>query len=135
MIGALSSDLIDRVTGTLNDMTEPTGAERYLARRLEDPEYRQAYEEAEPSEPDVPTQGPVADPTLGRPPAQTRHSTPPVVHQAWVIDGGSIVFEIRPDKPLPASAFATVGEVVASLEHLAETLAPVAPQGLRPCVT
>ena len=34
------------VTGTLNDMTEPTGAERYLARRLEDPEYRQAYEEA-----------------------------------------------------------------------------------------
>ncbi|HEX5365406.1 MAG TPA: helix-turn-helix transcriptional regulator [Acidimicrobiales bacterium] len=27
-------------------MTEPTGAERYLARRLEDPEYRQAYEEA-----------------------------------------------------------------------------------------
>jgi DNA-binding XRE family transcriptional regulator len=24
----------------------PTGAERYLARRLEDPEYRQAYEEA-----------------------------------------------------------------------------------------
>jgi hypothetical protein len=23
-----------------------TGAERYLARRLEDPEYRQAYEEA-----------------------------------------------------------------------------------------
>mgnify|MGYP003421329382 CR=1 FL=1 len=90
-------------------MTEPTGAERYLARRLEDPEYRHAYEEA--------------------------RSTPPVVHQAWVIDGGSIVFEIRTDKPLPASAFATVGEVVASLEHLAETLAPVAPQGLRPCVT
>lgn len=48
----------------------------------------------------------------------------PVVHQAWAIDGGSIVFEIRIDKPLPATAFATVGEVVASLEHLAETLAP-----------
>lgn len=53
----------------------------------------------------------------------------PVVHQAWAIDGGSIVFEIRTDKPLPATAFATVGEVVASLEHLAETLAPPAPQG------
>lgn len=51
----------------------------------------------------------------------------PVVHQAWAIDGGSIVFEIRTDKPLPATAFATVGEVVASLEHLAETLAPHAP--------
>lgn len=53
----------------------------------------------------------------------------PVVHQVWAIDGGSIVFEIRTDKPLPATAFATVGEVVASLEHLAETLAPEAPAG------
>lgn len=35
------------VTGTLNNMTAArTGAEHYLARRLEDPEYRQAYEEA-----------------------------------------------------------------------------------------
>lgn len=35
------------VTATLDRMTEPrTGAERYLARRLEDPEYRRAYEEA-----------------------------------------------------------------------------------------
>lgn len=53
----------------------------------------------------------------------------PVVHQTWAIDGGSIVFEIRTEKPLPATAFATVGEVVASLEHLAETLAPPAPLG------
>ncbi len=52
-----------------------------------------------------------------------------MVHQTWAIDGGSIVFEIRTDKPLPATAFATVGEVVASLEHLAETLAPLAPHG------
>lgn len=35
------------VTGTLDRMaTARTGAERYLARRLEDPEYRQVYEEA-----------------------------------------------------------------------------------------
>lgn len=53
----------------------------------------------------------------------------PVVHQAWDIDGGSIIFEIRIDKPLPATAFATVGEVVASLEHLAETLVPEATAG------
>jgi|GEM_PF-1017470 len=34
------------VTATLTSMVKPqTGAERYLARRLEDPEYRQAYEE------------------------------------------------------------------------------------------
>ena len=64
----------------------------------------------------------------GRTQPAARQGTP-VVHQAWAIDGGSIVFEIRADKPLPATAFATVGEVVASLEHLAETLAPPAPQG------
>jgi DNA-binding XRE family transcriptional regulator len=35
------------VTGNLAVMVEaPTGAERYLARRLEDPAYRQAYEDA-----------------------------------------------------------------------------------------
>ena len=62
----------------------------------------------------------------GRTQPVARQGTP-VVHQTWAIDGGSIVFEIRTDKPLPASAFATVGEVVASLEHLAETLAHHAP--------
>jgi hypothetical protein len=51
------------------------------------------------------------------------HSTPPVVHQSWEIDGGTITFEIRTAKPLPATAFVTVGEVVASLERLATTLA------------
>lgn len=60
--------------------------------------------------------------------AAARQGTP-VVHQTWAIDGGSIVFEIRTGKSLPATAFATVGEVVASLEHLAETLAPPARQG------
>lgn len=50
--------------------------------------------------------------------------TEPVVHQAWQIDGGTVLFEIRSAKPLPASAYATVGEVVASLERLAESLAP-----------
>jgi hypothetical protein len=45
-----------------------------------------------------------------------------VVHQVWAIAGGSILFETRTDKPLPATAFATVGEVVAILEHLVETL-------------
>ena len=56
--------------------------------------------------------------------ASRRESTP-VVHQSWSIAGGSIEFEIRCDNPLPAIAFATVGEVVASLERLASALAPV----------
>jgi hypothetical protein len=51
----------------------------------------------------------------------------PVVHQSWPIDGGTIVFEIRCEKPLPAAAYSKVGEVVASLERLSETLAPTAP--------
>jgi hypothetical protein len=68
----------------------------------------------------------VGQPSPGRTQPAALHGTP-VVHQSWAIDGGAIVFEIRTDKPLPATAFATVGEVVASLEHLAETLAPPAP--------
>jgi hypothetical protein len=56
--------------------------------------------------------------------AQTGRSATPVVHQAWPIDGGTIIFEIRSERPLPASAYATVGEVVASLERLSVTLAP-----------
>ena len=46
----------------------------------------------------------------------------PVVHQTWEIEGGLIVFEIRSDRPLPAKAFSTVGEVVASVELLAQSL-------------
>jgi Neocarzinostatin family len=56
--------------------------------------------------------------------AQSGRSATPVVHQAWPIDGGTIIFEIRSERPLPASAYATVGEVVASLERLSVTLAP-----------
>ena len=67
-------------------------------------------------------------PSPGRTQTGARQGTP-VVHQTWAIDGGSIVFEIRTDKPLPATAFTTVGEVVASLERLAETLGARAPQG------
>lgn len=73
----------------------------------------------------------VENPQLSRPsPGRTQPAGlqgTPVVHQTWAIHGGAIVFEIRTDKPLPATAFVTVGEVVASLEHLAETLAPPAP--------
>lgn len=51
----------------------------------------------------------------------------PVVRQTWAIDGGTILFEVRADRPLPAGVFATVGEVVSSLEQLAATLAPAPP--------
>lgn len=66
--------------------------------------------------------------SLGRTQPVARQGTP-VVHQTWAIDGGSIVFEIRTDRPLPATAFTTVGQVVASLEVLAETLGAHAVQG------
>ena len=49
--GSRHPELVDvrnvNVTATLGDMAAAqTGAERYFARRLEDPEYRRAYEEA-----------------------------------------------------------------------------------------
>ncbi|MCL4293775.1 MAG: hypothetical protein KJ056_12230 [Acidimicrobiia bacterium] len=71
---------------------------------------------------------PAVQTSYGRIQPAARQGTP-VVHQAWAIDGGSIVFEIRIDTPLPATVFATVGEVVARLEDLAKRLAHPAPQG------
>jgi hypothetical protein len=62
---------------------------------------------------------------IQRSPAHSRSSQrpdAPVVHQTWDIGGGSILLEIRTQNPLPAKAFVAVGEVVASLEVLAETL-------------
>jgi hypothetical protein len=98
-----------------------------LAKRTDDGlvllPFGEGDDEVEEGQPDPSAQASASGPTTPSRP-QAHHSTPPVVHQTWVIDGGSIVFEIRTDKPLPATAFATVGEVVASLEHLAETLAP-----------
>jgi len=73
---------------------------------------------------------PHALPTVTAPPTtqprggQGPRAGAPVVHQSWPIDGGTVVFEIRSDKPLPATAYAMVGEVVATLERLAGTLAP-----------
>ena len=49
----------------------------------------------------------------------------PVVHQTWPIADGLIVFEIRSEQPIPASAYVMVGEVVSTLERLATTLAPL----------
>lgn len=82
----------------------------------------------QPSEEQFPDNPQPVQSSSGRTQPAARQGTP-VVHQTWAIDGGSIVFEIRADKPLPATSFLTVGEVVASLEHLAETFGSHAPQG------
>lgn len=47
---------------------------------------------------------------------------PPVVHQAWSLPAGEVVFEVRLDQPLPAAVFAQVGAVVEQIESLADRL-------------
>jgi hypothetical protein len=47
---------------------------------------------------------------------------PPIVHQAWTLPGGTVVFEVRLDRPLPAGVFAQVGAVVEQIESLADRL-------------
>lgn len=66
------------------------------------------------------------------PPVGVAPAVSPVVHHVLPIDGGEISFQITTTKPLPASAFATVGDVIASLERLASTLAPVDDGALEP---
>lgn len=53
----------------------------------------------------------------------------PTVRQRWPIAAGEILFELRSDNALPASAFSAIGEVVSKLEALAATLAPPAAEG------
>ena len=69
------------------------------------------------------TPEPAAPPTAPQRHQTQQRAATPVVQQVWDIADGMIMFEIRSEKPLPASVFATVGEVVASLERLARTLA------------
>lgn len=71
------------------------------------------------------SQAPVISSTGSTRSSQPGRIAAPVVHQAWPIDGGTIVFEIRSERPLPATAYATVGDVVASLERLSLTLAAI----------
>lgn len=74
-----------------------------------------AVEQLDPQQP-----LPNAAPTHGH--AAERVSGAPTIRQLWPIDGGEIVFELRSDQALPATAFAAIGEVVAKLEDLAESL-------------
>ncbi|MGH9248973.1 MAG: hypothetical protein ACRD0W_05595 [Acidimicrobiales bacterium] len=47
---------------------------------------------------------------------------PPVVHQEWTLPTGTVVLEVRLDRPLPAEVFAQVGAVVKEIEALADRL-------------
>lgn len=60
-------------------------------------------------------------------PEQTRGrgrltQAPPVVHQEWTLPAGSVVFEVRLDRPLPAGVFGQLGAVVQEVESLADRL-------------
>jgi hypothetical protein len=50
---------------------------------------------------------------------------PPVVHQEWPLPGGAVIFEVRLDRPLPATAFQQLGSVVQQAEVLANELKDV----------
>lgn len=45
-----------------------------------------------------------------------------VIRQEWAIHGGSVLLEVRLDRPLPASVFEAIGAVVEKAEELAKQL-------------
>ena len=65
---------------------------------------------------------PSAEAPATREPAAQRVSAAPTIRQLWSIDGGEIVFELRSEQALPATAFTAIGQVVAELEALAGSL-------------
>ncbi|MGD1057379.1 MAG: hypothetical protein ABR992_08195 [Solirubrobacteraceae bacterium] len=56
----------------------------------------------------------------------------PVLHQEWTINGGSVVFDVQLDRPLPASAFQNVTPVIEKIEALVKSLEPKAAAGSAP---
>jgi len=55
-----------------------------------------------------------------------------VLHQEWTINGGSVVFDVQLDRPLPASAFQNVTPVIEKIEALVKSLEPKAAAGSAP---
>jgi hypothetical protein len=79
-----------------------------------------SHEEPEPEpQPD----GEPVEARLGHSRAESRNKgSRPTLSQEWEIDGGTLVFEAHLDRPLPATAYATVGGVAAAIEELAAVL-------------
>lgn len=48
----------------------------------------------------------------------------PTIHQAWNVEDGSVLFEVRLDRPLPSAAFGTLAEVMRTVEKLVSSLGP-----------
>jgi hypothetical protein len=85
---------------------------------LLDPNAAADAADLEPEDEDA-ADAPPTEPARGR----TRFTQPPpVVHQAWTLPAGAVVFEVRLDRPLPAAVFAQVGAVVQEIESLADRL-------------
>lgn len=110
---------IDRFTSSFVDsavaagLAEGDNGEFVLLEPGSRTEPAEGDEEADDDSPVVP-----ADLNRGR----VRTQAPPVVHQAWTLPGGGVVFEVRLDRPLPAGVFAQVGAVVEQIESLADRL-------------
>ncbi len=45
-----------------------------------------------------------------------------MIRQAWPIDGGEIILEVRSEEVLPATVFGEIGEVVTKLKALSASL-------------
>lgn len=55
----------------------------------------------------------------------TTQSTPPTIHQSWLVAGGSVLFEVRLDDPLPGTAFQLLAGVMAAVEEFVAGLGKV----------
>ncbi len=49
-------------------------------------------------------------------------ATAPVVHQVWPVAGGSVSFDVRLDRPLPAGAFSQLAGIFEAVERLVSQL-------------
>jgi hypothetical protein len=71
-----------------------------------------------PAPDQVPTSLERAERPASRAAAREVPSAERIVHQVWPARGGSIAFEVRLDRPLPAQAFSELGEIFQAVERL-----------------
>ncbi|MDP8931004.1 MAG: hypothetical protein M3O70_21125 [Actinomycetota bacterium] len=117
----VSPSAVDRFTASFIDSAVAAGlAEADNGQFiLLDPNMAAESARAEADDAGIAADGPTAEPARGR---ARFAQPPPVVHQAWTLPAGAVVFEVRLDRPLPAAVFAQVGAVVQEIEALADRL-------------
>lgn len=76
---------------------------------------------------DAPEQLGTAEPVIARTPPPSE-ALPPTLHQEWPVSGGTLVFEARLERPMPAATFRDLAAIFEAIEKLVKALGTPEPE-------